>query len=75
MEGYKSIFASKGVWGSIIAIGGVILGFLGFDVSVEDTATLTSLGDKAMMLIDEVMELFGIVLALYGRITATKKLT
>lgn len=74
MEGYKAILTSKGVWGSIVTIGGVVLGFLGFDVTAADQVEISTLVDRALALLDEVMVIGGSILALYGRITATKKL-
>lgn len=64
---YKSAFASRAVWGGIIAILASALGLWGYSISPDDQARI----------IDIVVSLGGAVggaMAIYGRIKATKKI-
>lgn len=63
----KGILASKTVWGGLIAVGGAVLGMFGFTVVEGDTAGL-------MTHIDSIVVAVGGILAIYGRIVATKKI-
>ena len=68
MDGIKSFFASKTIWGSIVALAATILPLLGFDFSTEDGSALTSA-------IDEIIAALGVIYAIYGRVVATKAIT
>lgn len=62
----KPWWASKGVWGGLIAVGAGIAGAFGYVVSPEDQA----------MVVDAIVALVGIgggALAVYGRIRASKQ--
>jgi len=67
MNDTKSPFASKGVWGSALAIAGValpkLLPLLGFDAG-ESAAIVDLVG--------QLVAVIGGALALYGRLTAKK---
>lgn len=65
MIGSKSIFASKGVWGGAIAVLAGVAGFFGFEISSADTSAITGH-------IDAIVASVGGLLAIYGRITASK---
>lgn len=65
MDGVKSIFASKTIWGLIIAGLGFLAQLMGFTVTEADT---TSLGT----IVANLAEGIGMLIALWGRITATK---
>lgn len=65
----KSIFASKTVWGIVIAALPTVLGL--FKLHVTDVAAFTQ---GATEIADAVMALGGSALAIYGRYTATKNL-
>lgn len=65
MSDVKSWIFSKGVWGSVIAILGVVLPLFGFHFGVDES---TLLGQY----IDSIIAALGGLLALYGRVTATK---
>ena len=67
MEGYKGILASKGVWGGIIAVVGAVLGFFGFSVTDGDASAVATH-------IDSIIVAIGGLLAIYGRIVATKQI-
>lgn len=62
MEGVKGALTSKAIWGSIISMVALGLGFLKID-----------LGDQTA-LIESVVGLFGAIFAIYGRVVAIKKI-
>jgi len=63
----KNVFASKTIWGVIIAALPGILKIFGIDVA-------PGFSEHAQALIDGGITLFGSLLAFWGRITATKSL-
>lgn len=64
MNGTKSIFKSKGVWGGVIAVGA---GIFGINITELDMKEIT---DNAELIVASV----GGLVAVYGRITATTKI-
>lgn len=72
MNETKSIWASKGVWGSIIAVISVITGAL-FGVTIEPETQALVL-DQITAIITAGTALFGAIMGLYGRIKADKKI-
>ena len=62
MEGMKGALTSKAIWGSIISMVALGLGFVGID-----------LGDQTT-LVETIVGLFGAILAIYGRVVAVKKI-
>ena len=67
MEDFKSILASKTVWGAIIAIGAGIAGIFGYSIGAEDQANLVEIGFAAASTV-------GGVIAIFGRVKASKKI-
>jgi 2-methylisocitrate lyase-like PEP mutase family enzyme len=67
MEETKSIFASKTVWGGLIVIVAAVAGFFGYTISGEDQTSLIGLIDNAVLI-------FGGILAIWGRVTASKRI-
>jgi hypothetical protein len=67
VEEVKSALASKAVWGGIIAVAAGLLGLWGYKVAPEDQARIVEL---AMAIGASV----GGVLAIYGRVRATKRI-
>ena len=65
MEMTKSILASKVFWGAMISLLGKLAAVLGYNVMPEDEAMLSAA-------ISLVFSGFGDLLAVYGRIKATK---
>ncbi len=61
MDDCKNFLTSKTIWGLIITVAGMLLKKYGFDINVPD---LTA----------EVVEAVGIVIAIYGRIKASKSI-
>ena len=62
MEGVKNALTSKAIWGSVISMVAIGLGFMKID-----------LGDQTA-LVETVVSLFGAIFAIYGRIVAVKKI-
>ena len=67
MEDFKSIFASKTVWGAIIAIGAGVAGIFGYSIGAEDQAQLAEIGVS-------VASMAGGLIAIFGRVKASKKI-
>lgn len=65
----KSLFASKTVWGVVIAALPTVLAVFGYKVS--DVAAFTAGADQ---LVDGIITLVGSALAIYGRLKATASL-
>jgi hypothetical protein len=66
LSGAKSILASKTVWGGVLALLPVIVSGFGYAISGADTAQLQSL-------IPELVSAVGGIIAIFGRIVATKQ--
>lgn len=67
MEDFKGLFASKTVWGGIIALLAGIAGMFGYAISPEDATTVVDL-------LAGVGSAIGGLIAIYGRIKATKQI-
>ena len=65
----KSVFASKTIWGIVIAAIPTVLGL--FHLHVTDVAAFTQ---GAQDIVDALITLSGSVVAIWGRIVATKNL-
>lgn len=66
MQGTQSWLASKGIWGGIIAVAAPILGqLLGWNITSEDTQSVVEL-------ISSITASLGGLLAIWGRVSATK---
>ena len=63
MEQAKPWYASKTVWGSLVAGAAIVAGFFGLTVGAEDQASIV---DSAVQIVGAI----GAALAIYGRITA-----
>lgn len=66
----KSAFASKGVWGSLAAIAGVLLPVVLKAAKLDDVIAPQDVINVA----GQVVAVVGAALALYGRITAKKRI-
>jgi hypothetical protein len=69
MRGSQKWFLSKSIWGSIVALLGVGLRVAGYEVSDIE---LQSIVDSVISVIGQVLEIGGVIMAIYGRVTATK---
>jgi multidrug efflux pump subunit AcrA (membrane-fusion protein) len=67
MEEYKTLLASKTIWGGIIALAAGIAGLFGYSVHPADQATIVEVGTALASAV-------GGGLAVVGRIKATKKI-
>ena len=68
MDDVKSIFASRTIWAALIALLGGGLGLAGYSFGEADQSA-------ALELISGIVAALGGLGALYGRITASKRLT
>lgn len=70
-EDTKPFWLSRRFWGAVIAFIGIVMPMLGYG----DTAEINRVGGAWMNFIDAGLQLFGLAVAFYGGITATKRLT
>jgi hypothetical protein len=68
----KSIFASKTIWGAVIMLAPTIAGLLGLNLTSADA---TAAVDHASGIVNNVIEVVGFFMVLWGRMTATKAVT
>ena len=67
MNDFKGFFESKAIWGGLITFWAGVAALLGYAVSDDDQMRLIEL-------ITGAVGVFGAVLAIYGRIKASKKI-
>ena len=67
MNNFKGILSSKGVWGGLIVVLSALLGMFGYTIGLEDQQALTDA-------VSQIGAIVGGLLAIYGRITATKRI-
>jgi uncharacterized membrane protein len=67
----KPWWTSKTIWGAIITVLAVVLGFFGVQVDAETQALLV---DNAVAAATAITALVGVVLSIYGRIKADTKI-
>lgn len=67
LTGIKNLLSSKTIWGALLAVAAGGLSLAGYTISAEDQASLTELVSGAGATI-------GGILALYGRIKASKRI-
>lgn len=70
---YKTWLQSKTIWGLLIVAAPILSQMFHHDIGQGLNDTL-QIADGAGKIVNNVMELFGLVMAAYGRITATKQL-
>ena len=64
---YRSAFASKGVWGGLVALAAGLLAMSGYTISPADQVQLVNL-------VAGIISAIGGILAIIGRIRATKRI-
>ena len=67
MDQYKAFFASKTVWGAIVALGGSALTLGHFTLTPADMA-------QAVDSLATIASAAGALIAIYGRVVASKKI-
>lgn len=75
MFGSKPAFASAGVIGAAVAILAGLAQLIGYTISAEDQAALVDLINNGFVLVTGLVSLIGGIVALWGRIKATKQIT
>lgn len=68
----KQWWKSKSVWGSIVMLLAIALGYFGIELGAEEQVALV---DQIVAAIVAISALVGAVLSLIGRLKATTKLT
>jgi uncharacterized membrane protein len=71
MDESKAWYASKGVWGGVLAVASVVGGYFGVKL---DEATQTVIVDQITGAASAIGIIVGAVTAIYGRIAATKQI-
>lgn len=67
MNGVKGMLSSTGVWGGLIVVLSALLGMFGYTIAPEDQQALVDT-------VSQIGAMIGGVLAIYGRVTATKRI-
>ncbi len=67
MDGMKSFLTSKTVWGGLLAVASALIGLFGYTMTAADTA-------EAMGAVTSITAGIGGVIAVYGRVVATKRI-
>ena len=67
MDNIKGVLSSKGVWGGLIVVLSALLGMFGYTIGLEDQQALVDA-------VSQLGAMVGGLLAIYGRITATKRI-
>ena len=67
MNNIKGVLSSKGVWGGFIVVVSALLGMFGYTIGLEDQQAITDA-------VSQIGAMVGGLLAIYGRITATKRI-
>jgi hypothetical protein len=70
----KSVLASRTIWGASISIVAAAAGLAGVSVTPEDTSQAMSLAQEALATWDRIAVLAGSAVAIWGRITATRRI-
>jgi uncharacterized membrane protein len=71
MEETKSWWQSKTIWGAVITIIALIASLFGYQI---DPQTQQIILDRTMAIVTAVGTIVGSVMAIYGRIKATKRI-
>ncbi len=72
--GFKSALGSKTIWGAIIGLTSVILKKEGYDIDLESQTQLIDLGIRLSGSVMDIVTVIGLILTIYGRLTAKKKI-
>lgn len=67
MTGIKSMLASKTVWGGVVVVLATLAQFLGYEIGAQDQAQLA-------LILTQAAQIVGGIIAIYGRVTATKRI-
>ena len=67
MEGIKSFLSSKTIWGAILAVTSSVLGMVGYTFGADEQQALIEI-------ITTIGTGVGSIIAMYGRVVATKQI-
>lgn len=71
MKETKPAYLSRGVIGGVVAVGAVVAGLFGYEVDADTQAVVV---DQGVAIATAVATVVGGVLAIWGRIKATKRI-
>lgn len=74
MNETKSILASKGVWGGVIAVLAGAAGFFGYALAPSDATALAEHAESAYNAGVAIVGAVGGLIAIWGRVSASKKI-
>ena len=74
MEAFKPFFASRTVWGAIIAVLAAAAPMFGYAISETDQAALREILESGFLLISNAVAIIGALIAVWGRIRATRQI-
>ena len=72
MEDTKGWYASRGVWGSVVTVASIAFALI-YGTQI-DADTQKTLADQIVALVTAIGTLGGSIVALYGRLKATKRI-
>lgn len=75
MEDQKAWYASTGIWGGLVALIAGLAGLLGYTISPADQQALADSIQQMVALATSVGATIGGILAIWGRVRATKTIT
>lgn len=67
LGGFKSMLASRTIWGALVAGGGTLLNLFGYTLEPTDQVILVNT-------MGEMMTIGGSLVAIWGRVAATKQI-
>lgn len=70
----KAWWQSSGIWGSLVVVVSAGAGMIGYTIAPDDQAHLVTAATKSVELATQAMALVGGLVALVGRVRATKRI-
>ena len=70
----KAWWQSSGIWGSLVVVMSAGAGMIGYTIAPDDQAHLVTAATKSVELATQAMALVGGLVALVGRVRATKRI-
>lgn len=70
----KTWWQSAGIWGSLVVVLSAGAGLVGYTIAPEDQAHLVTVATKTAELATQATSLVGGLVALWGRVRATKRI-
>ena len=74
MDQSKPWFQSIGVWGGLVSMFAGVIGLFGYHMSPDDVANVSKALAQGAQLLSSIVAVVGGIIAVYGRVVATKKI-